>query len=356
MNIKTVKLSNGETLTLNNSAILGKGAEGIVYHIKKPAKYAKAYCIKLYRSETKAESMESKIIYMSKNKPATNSFVNLCWPEQAVYYCNKFKGYLMPLAFENSRNLLEIKPLNFKDRPQLPQVFKDKFDLQSERGIVGRLKLCTNLAATFYMLHQTQKYIVVDMKPDNVLITADAKVSVVDCDSFQVSDNGKLLYESNVFTPEYTPPEFYHKSSIRKKEVYWDNFSFAVIMYELLFGVHPFNATYMQPYDKEKDIVSKIKAGLFVHGSKKRYLSGLDNRHPHTKFCKLPFMLQKLFLDAFEVGHNYPSKRTSLAVFGETLARCVESSIPKKKVSIALLSKQATFFQKWFGQLKNKIK
>ncbi len=352
MKIKTLKLSNGEVLTLDDGTLLGKGAEGIVYRIKKPAKYAKDYCIKLYRTEEKAEKMESKITYMCKNKPITSSFVQLCWPEQSVYHRGKFKGYLMPLAFENSCNLLEIKPVNFKDRLQLPQAFKDKFDLQSEKGIVGRLKLCTNLAAAFYILHQSQKYIVVDMKPDNVLITSDAKVSVVDCDSFQVIDNGKLLYESNIFTPEYAPPELYHNGAIRQKEVYWDNFSFAVITYELLFGVHPFNATYMHPYDKEKDIASKIKSGLFVHGSKKRYLSGLDSEHPHNKFDKLPPAIQKLFWDAFEIGYNYPEKRTSLAVFGETFARSIETITPKKKVSTALLNKQVHFYRKWLEEFK----
>jgi len=333
MTMKTVKLENGETITLEHTSLLGKGGEGKVYRIVSPSQYANTHCIKIYNEESKAASVESKIGYMIRNIPQTPSYVRLCWPEAKVFYRGKFRGYLMPLAFEESRNLYEIIPLNFYQRQQLPQAFKKDFDRSKQEGILARMKLSVHMAAAFHAITATGKYVIVDMKPDNVLFTATTKVSIVDCDSFQVTDKSSVLYRADVCTEEYAPPEYYGTNKVDKKEVFWDYFTFSILVYQLMYGVHPFAATFKAPYDKEHDLPSKIRAGLFVHGGKSGYLTPLPSDHPHQKFKLLPDAIKRLWTDTLDSGLYIPHKRTSFYAFGEVFSKVIVDAQSKKKIS-----------------------
>lgn len=59
-----------------------------------------------------------------------------------------------------------------------------------------------NWALATEIIHNSGKYIIVDLKPENVLATADGKISVVDTDSFQIIDGSKK-FPGPVATPEY---------------------------------------------------------------------------------------------------------------------------------------------------------
>lgn len=354
MKMQTVKLENGKALKLDTTNKLGKGGEGTVYRILSPAAYAKTHCIKIYNDANKALQLERKIKYMSTHIPIAPHFVRLCWPESAVMYRGKFVGYLMPLAFEESRSVLELKSLDFKRRKQLPQSFKTKFDRETVDGLEARLKLSVNIAAAYQTIHQTDKFTVVDMKPDNILATIDAKVSIVDCDSFQVIENGKVLFPASVFTPEYAPP---HTKST-PKDIYWDFFSFAVMIYELIFGLHPYTATAKYPYEHATDISSKINEGLFVYGSKQKYLETIQKDNPHQKFKRFPVSIQRLFAQSFDQNSTKVKHRTSLADFGATIYNVLQTK-GKKKVLTSIVnttsSDTTVAYPKQASQIKNTL-
>jgi len=326
MKMQSVKLEDGTSISLETNSTLGKGGEGTVYAIQSPSSYARSHCIKIYTDATKAAKLEAKVRYMTKHIPAVPHFVRLCWPEAIVLHRGKFVGYLMPLALENSRNMAELEALNFQRRKQLPQAFKDKYNRDTIDGLESRLKLSVNIAAAYHAVHLSQRYTIVDMKPDNILVTVDAKVSVVDCDSFQISENGKILFPAAVVTEEYAPPHTKNTS----KDIYWDYFSYAVLVYKLIFGVHPYAATAKSPYNNATDIVSKIDQDLFVFGSKSKFIEKLDTDNPHQKFKRLPVILQNLFIQVFDKDEKHAKQRTSMEKFGQTIYNILRAADKKK--------------------------
>lgn len=317
--MKQYRLDTKETVTVDDLNPLGDGGgEGIVYKILSPSKY-RNYCIKVYFTNKRAEK-KKKIEYLIKNRTMTpGSMYQICWPTNMVYDGSEFCGHMMLLAYPNSYNLLKIKPSNFDKKKNIPQVLKDKYTRSTLDGLINRTKLCVNIAIAIHEVHKTGKYVLVDLKPDNILFTADGKVSLVDFDSVQIKD-GRIRFSSTVGTAEYVPPEQYIGTADVMKNVEWDYFSYAVLIYEILFGVHPFNGYFEGPYSQISDLADKIKKGLFVHGKNKRYLAVLPEKHPHQMFDALwPSSIQKLFIQTFEVGHNYPQQRVSIEEFAQTL-------------------------------------
>ena len=68
------------------------------------------------------------------------------------------------------------------------------------------LHVAMNCAAAFDAVHERGS-LVADVNAGNVLVSpANATIRLIDCDSFQISANGKLLL-CEVGVPEYTPPE-----------------------------------------------------------------------------------------------------------------------------------------------------
>jgi len=317
--MKKYRLDTKETVIVDDRNPLGDGGgEGTVYTIASPSKY-RSYCIKVYFPDKRAEK-QKKIEYLINHRTVTSgSMYQICWPTNMVYDGNTFCGHMMPLAYPNSYNLLKIKPSNFDKKKNIPQALKDKYTRSTLDGLINRTKLCINIAIAIHEVHKTGKYVLVDLKPDNILFTFEGKISLVDFDSVQIKD-GSIRFPSTVGTAEYVPPEQYIGTADVMKNVEWDYFSYAVLIYEILFGVHPFNGYFEGPYSHISDLADKIKKGLFVHGKNKKYLAALPAKHPHQMFDALwPSSVQQLFIQTFETGHNYPQQRVSIEKFAQTL-------------------------------------
>jgi DNA-binding helix-hairpin-helix protein with protein kinase domain len=217
---------------------LGKGGEGTVHNIVSPSSL-KHSCVKLYSEKYRTDENRKKIEFMIHNKPLSHKLnhtvYTLCWPEQIVFDAKgKFVGFVLPLAWENSVKLYSLCMLD-KNNPN--PVWLTKFARNISQGIKLRLKLIVNIAAAIHSIHSLNKYVFVDMKPENILVTEDAKVSIIDLDSLQIAENKKVQFYAHVATPEYSPPE-----ALNPKNNYipvdWDRFSLAIIFYKLLFGIH----------------------------------------------------------------------------------------------------------------------
>jgi serine/threonine protein kinase len=122
---------------------------------------------------------------------------------------------------------------------------------------------------------------------------------LVDVDSIQISENGKLLFSTNVGTPEYLPPEYYSQqnSGTLPKPVAFDLFALAVLFYEILIGVHP----YGKPKGIDYAIPQLIQNDYFRHGKNKNLIV---NRSECLLFDYLPINIQNLFIRAFEGQSN----------------------------------------------------
>lgn len=312
---KTVR-SGFEPLDAEDDPFAG-GGQGNIYHIRTSG-YTDS-CLKKYTKDEDAKSSYDRIVYMIQNPPknivGSDSF-RICWPTALAYdISGKFIGYIMPLAFPKSRDLkiLEVyspKPISQQAKyKEYPEWF-GKFELDTEEGFKNRIKMMCNWAIALYHLHETRKYVVVDLKPENVMATATGKISVVDTDSFQISENGRVLFEGPVGTPEYLPPEI---SDMRKRHLSFsvstDCFSAAVCFYSILTGVHPYAGMIkLPPFDKLESIEECIRNDLFAYGSRKQYLKFPSGLNLQKHFENLPPALQNLFKKAF--GQDYAHRPT----------------------------------------------
>jgi serine/threonine protein kinase len=169
-------------------------------------------------------------------------------------------------------------------------------------------------------LHHTERYVVIDMKPDNIVIQPNGAVALVDLDSIEVVENGKTLYDAPVATPEYTPPDSYWENPEvdPTQEEPWDRFGLAVIFYKVLLGIHPFAASTKGSFSDATSLSEKIEQGLFVHNpALQEYFEVIPAQH--EEYQRLPLAIQQLFERCFIAGHTHPFARPSAAEWAQAL-------------------------------------
>ncbi|NCX96601.1 MAG: hypothetical protein EBX41_09400 [Chitinophagia bacterium] len=317
------------------------GGEGAVYRIRHNTAFPN-HCAKIFHADRLKDGMrQQKLAYMIANKPAVThqNHFKICWPEALLFSNGIFAGYIMPLAFAGSEKLYDIVQLQVSHT--LSKEWHTKFNRTDNTGIINRLKICTNIAVAVSSVHQAGYYTLVDFKPQNVLMTLDGKISLIDIDSIQIAQNGRVLFPAQVATPEYTPPEGSKLKPARDViRSSWDRFSIAVCFYEILLGLHPFAGSGAGQYANCATLGEKIEAGLYVHGSKRSELSVIPP--PHAKFKSLSAGIQQLFYFAFDAGHTAPDARPTADQWGALLfneVKTLQTAHPKPVPKVRTVSK-----------------
>lgn len=292
-------------IELETTAFAG-GGEGDLYKIKSPAAY-RNYVAKLYHPHKISKEREEKTQYLIDHPPVgLSENGSIVWIKDALYtQAYEFAGFIMPFAKGKKLELLCLGKL-----PKKIGENWQRFDLKNPDAVQYRLRICFNLAAAIYQMHATNHYVLVDMKPENIIIQANGLLAIVDTDSVEVIENGKAIFPAPVATPEYTPPEFYTNKHQKNGTVGepWDRFGLAVIFYKLLCGIHPFAGSAKPPYDNLASLHEKIEHGLFVHRTVNRSVFSVIPP-PHKQFKELDIDLQELFIQCFEEGHQNPEAR-----------------------------------------------
>lgn len=341
----TLTTSNNQTIFVEDKPLATRGGEGSVHRIISPSQY-NSHCVKLYFRQYRTRKREQKIQHMIKNPPPNlnglkNGGCMICFPEEVAYENNKIKrfaGFIMPLAFNGSSQLYELCLPNTK---KLSSAWNNKYDRSLAKGIESRLKLCVNIAAAINFIH-ANKYVLVDLKPQNILVTVDGKVAVIDLDSVQIVNNNQVLYHAQLATPEYAPVEC-NRFAPDKNLILetWDRFSLAVVFYEILFGLHPYAASNNGQYQNSTTVADKIRDGLFVYGSKKNHV--FVKSQLHDNFNRIPSSLQNLFIKAFDTGHSNPSIRPNAEEWGKTIYNEIKKSAnPIKRFTTTANSRKTT--------------
>ncbi len=102
-----------------------------------------------------------------------------------------------------------------------------------------------NIARAVSVIHD-HDLVIGDLNPKNILVTRQATIHLLDCDSFQVRAADRT-WRCEMGFPEYTPPELQglaFKDFDRSKE--HDYFGLAVVIFQLLFiGRHPFSGRFL---------------------------------------------------------------------------------------------------------------
>jgi len=304
---KKLKLKNG-TEILVSEVPFASGGEGDLFDIVYPENY-RNQVVKVYKPEKQTKERENKIEYLISNPPKVqvqDGHHSIIWVNQSVYEGNKFVGFIMHKAKGE-----KLEYLCHQKMPNNLGVIWRKFDFQNPEAIAIRKKLCFNIAVAIFQIHTLGNYVLVDMKPENIMVQPNGLISIIDVDSVEVIQNNTVLFLAPVATPEFIPPEYY-KGLKPEKDIIpetWDRFSLSVIFYRLLCGIHPFIGSCKPPFDKINEASGKIEHGLFPIGKNSDKFSVIPP--PHNNVKKLDKSIQNLFISCFDDGHISPILRPS---------------------------------------------
>jgi DNA-binding helix-hairpin-helix protein with protein kinase domain len=284
---------------------LAAGGQGEVFAVESPP----GYVFKKYfpRELSKDPELEARLLSMVSNPPAgwreLSGHVTMAWPADIVYEDGRFAGFIMPVIDMAStagiHRLTNPSDRNRKDQGPTG-AWMARF---SWRYLV---RTAVNLVKVTHAMHAAGT-VIGDFNDANVRVGRDATVTLLDCDSMQISDPATgTKYLCRVGRPEFTAPELLHEDwSVTVREPSSDIFAMAIHLYALLLeGEHPFRGVW--DWEGEKPEVTELAArGIWAN------LEGgpLIPRPAAIGLDLLPVEIRTLFRAAFEHGSYSPDDR-----------------------------------------------
>ena len=284
---------------------LGAGGEAEVFAVEGSRQVA----FKRYRAAGPqvAAARLAKLRVMIAHPPAEASpaagHVAIAWPTQVVVdEGGRLDGFLMP-AVDASRTLPVF------------QVYNPQSRLTAAPGFTWRylLRTARNVAAIVDALHRAG-YVVGDLNESNLLVNRRALVTLVDCDSMQVTDpETATTYRCPVGKPEFLAPEF-HGTALAgtDRTPAGDAFALGILVFLLLMeGVHPFAGVWNGRGDPP-DVSTRIRRGLTPHRRLRVPLLSPAPVSPPPMalpLSTLPPGVRRLVRRTFGVGRRWPGLR-----------------------------------------------
>lgn len=291
--------------------LLARGGYGSVYRVLGHAELVYKQLAPKARAED--PTLHARLEAMAASPPSgwreTKGHVLLAWPVEVGYVTGELDGFLMPMIpIEEAVELHSIS--NPSDR-RSPDVGKEWTTAFNWKYLVAT---ANNLAQAVESLHAAG-VVMGDFNERNVLVWKDARVSLLDCDSMQVSSGGNHFL-CRVGRPEYTAPELLQadwKTTVRSSSS--DLFGLAVHLHQLLMqGSHPFDGIWSGRGDKPRRHVL-ARDGLWS------YTAAADLR-PQPQAPLLDVLspaIQTLFQRALVDGAHSPRLRPTANEWREAL-------------------------------------
>ncbi|MBE9072417.1 SUMF1/EgtB/PvdO family nonheme iron enzyme [Microcystis sp. LEGE 08355] len=261
-----------------------------------------------------------KLQLMVRNRPgdpnAHLNHISFAWPYSILEdNQGKVAGFLMPEVV-GSETLLKLCT------PKLRKQYKLETNWYFLH-VVAR-----NIAAIIQAIH-LKGYVLGDIKLENILVNNRALPTIIDTDSFQVSDpySGKI-YRCLVGSEGFTPAELIgvNLADVDQTEVH-DRFRLGVVIYYLLFSGPPFRGLWQGGGDSLEQS-ELIRRGLWPFSGDKLLVPSnttipLNILHPD---------LHALFLRCFNEGHKFPHRRPTAKEWCDTLEVALNEVIRCGKV------------------------
>jgi DNA-binding helix-hairpin-helix protein with protein kinase domain len=207
-----------------------------------------------------------------------------------------------------------------KKDDKLYNQFINQFLYDTQNTIYNRFVLCRNIALAFSKMYPPKssdgktigvRILNYDIKPQNILVyTIPVSGSfaivpyILDVDNFTLETQSKVLSPvSPQITPHYRAPE-------GPLDEYYDFFSLAVILYQLIFDTHPFTVRGETRFRDGDTAEYYINNRCFAWGKNRKFLTPQtknDWRHNNWQFISP--QLQTLFIRALdsEIRTNRPT-------------------------------------------------
>ncbi len=239
-----LKAESGNRIQIRD--LIARGGEGSVYQTDNPE-----FVVKLYHNVMTPAKLEKLKVMVASRSSSLEKVT--CWPSSLVIdpANSQTKGFLMPTAAGRK----EIHKL-YSPKSRLAE-----FPTATFKFLVAA---AANTARAFAVVHR-EGHVIGDVNHSSVMVAADATVRLIDCDSFQVSADGRT-FKCEVGEAMHTPPELQGLSlaGVERTRNH-DVFGLAVLIFELLFmGRHPYAGKYMG--SGELSLEQKIKRHLFAYG------------------------------------------------------------------------------------------
>ena len=284
--------------TLSQSDVLGSGGEGAVYSLQSHPDLV----AKIYHPNRRTDEVISKLDVMINYPPRTEDdqtgHLFVAWPSHLVYdTASDVIGFLMPKV-EKTNSLFEYynPALRRRNAPHI--------------HYANLCSVAKSLATALDRLHGSG-YVVGDINESNAYITENEHVTLIDADSFQITDyqtTPPTIYRCLVGKPEYTPPELQGISFAQiDRNIHHDRFALAVVIYQLLMeGTHPFRGIYTGPGEKPQ-VEACISSGYFLHSASRSV--PLRPVPTAVQWDTLHDNIRTLFRKCFDDGHFDPQAR-----------------------------------------------
>lgn len=260
---------------------LGKGGEGSVFEVPSlPNQVAKLY------HQNVDKPKQDKLRFMA-NQVDQTLLQYAAWPQGTLHpkAGGPVAGFLMPKV--TGRDPIHMLYSPAHRRQSRPNVAWDFL-----------LFVARNAAAAFETLH-ARGHVLGDVNQGNLMVGADSKVILIDCDSFQINANG-TLHICEVGVSHFTPPELQGLSSFRgvKRSANHDNFGLALLIFHLLFGGrHPFSGV-PQKTEAGEALESDIKAFRYAYARDAK-ARGMLPPPKSIPMALVPDSMQAMFEQAF---------------------------------------------------------
>lgn len=289
---------------LGRAELLGSGGEADVFTVPGRPELAE----KRWRNPTFQQTRKLELMLAHPPEGAvSDGHVNLAWPVAALKGAGgEVIGFRMPAA-----DLQKAVPLFCAYNPHARR--------DETAGITWRhlVRGGRNLASIVAALHRSG-YVVGDLNESNVLIDRRALVTILDCDSIQVSDpkTGEV-HCCTVARPDFLAPELAGRdlaSTVRNESA--DRFALAVMIFLLLReGVHPYAGVW-RGRGEPPDLTGRMRGRRFP------YLPGSSLRPPpHSlRLRGIGLRLRIMFLAAFVLGPWLRAARPSAQSWATALS------------------------------------
>ena len=263
---------------------------------------------KRWRTPTLAQARKLSVMLAHPPEGATfEGHVNLAWPTAEVRNgAGVVVGFRMP-AVDLQRSLPVFTAYN-------PDARRERLAGISWRHLV---RTSRNLAAVVAALHRAG-YVVGDLNESNVLVDRRALVTILDCDSIQVSDPATgEVHHCGVARPEFLAPELAGRDlSTTARRLSSDRFALAVMIFLLLReGVHPY-AGIWRGRGEPPDLSARMRGRRFPHVPFTR----VSPPPGSLRLRGLGVRFRLLFLRAFVMGPWIKSARPSASTWEGALA------------------------------------
>jgi serine/threonine protein kinase len=132
---------------------------------------------------------------------------------------------------------------------------------EESKGIINQLLNAVEVVHNAGMLHR-------DIKPDNIILTDEGRVVLIDFGSARAFTEGKTVSQTAMVSPGFAPMEQYNPNS--RKGTFTDVYSIGATLYFMLTGVKPLNVTerYLEklpaPHELNAEISIPISSAVML--------------------------------------------------------------------------------------------